>query len=84
MNNARTRQKLSKTVYQYSLDDEFIRSYKNREELTNWVRSNPEDFKSRKKSTESISIGHIYRCCSSDGKVVGFGYRWKYKGPEKE
>ena len=65
MNNDRTRQKLSKTVYQYSLDDEFIRSYKNREELT-----------------ESISIGHIYRCCSSDGKIVGFGYKWKYKGPD--
>ena len=82
MNNDRTRQKLSKTVYQYSLDDEFIRSYKNREELTDWIRSHPEDFKSRKKSTESISIGHIYRCCSSDGKIVGFGYKWKYKGPD--
>ena len=62
--NARASEKLGKPVCQYSLNGEWIATYKSMREA---------------EQITGISRGHICRCCKGELKKTG-GYRWKYLG----
>ena len=60
--NARVSEKLSKPVCQYSLNGEWIATYKSMHEA---------------EQNTGIPNEHICRCCKGELKKTG-GYRWKY------